>query len=81
MYYTSTNTGKEKLSENDLVEAAKTGYSHKYWPLLLRSNQRTGVATAQSLEGPWERMDKPMIEPHGPIGTVTVNPAICRGRR
>ena len=78
MYYTSTNTGKEKLSENDLVEAAKTGYSHKYWPLL-RSNQRTGVAMAQSLEGPWERMDKPMIEPHGPIGTVTVNPAICRG--
>lgn len=78
MYYTSTNTGKEKLSEKDLVEAAKTGYSHKYWPLL-RSNQRTGVAKAPSLDGPWERMDKPMIEPHGPIGTVTVNPAICRG--
>ena len=78
MYYTSTNTGKEKLSENDLVEAAKTGYSHKYWPLL-RSNQRTGGAKAPSLDGPWERMDKPMIEPHGPIGTVTVNPAICRG--
>lgn len=78
MYYTSTNTGKEKLSENDLIEAVKTGYSHKYWPLL-RSNQRTGVATSQSLDGPWKRMDKPMIEPHGPIGTVTVNPAICQG--
>lgn len=78
MYYTSTNTGKEKLSENDLIEAAKSGYSHKYWPLL-RSNQRTGVATSQSLDGPWKRMDKPMIEPHGPIGTVAVNPAICQG--
>ena len=78
MYYTATNTGKEQLSEKDLVEAAETGYSHRHWPLL-RSNQRTGVATSQSLDGPWRRLDKPMIEPHGPIKTVTVNPAVCQG--
>lgn len=78
MYYTSTNTGKKKLSESELIETAKTGYSHKYWTLL-RSNQRTGVATAQSLDGPWKRSDTPLIEPHGPIKTVTVNPAICQG--
>lgn len=78
LYYTSTNTGKETLSEKELVEIGKTGYSHKYWTLL-RSNQRTGVAVSQSLDGPWQKSDKPMIEPHGPIGTVTVNPAVCVG--
>lgn len=78
MYYISTNTGSIKLSQNDLIDVGKTGYSHKYWPLL-RSNQRTGVATSQSLSGPWRRLDKPIIEPHGPIKTVTVNPAITQG--
>lgn len=78
MYYTTTNTGSEKLSAEQLLEVGKTGYSHKYWPLL-RSNQRTGVAVSSSLEGPWVRRDKPMIEPHGAIKTVTVNPAVCKG--
>lgn len=78
MYYTSTNTGNDNLSDDMLVEIGKTGYSHKYWKLL-RSNQRTGVATSGSLEGPWLHKGKPMIEPHGPIGTVTVNPAVCKG--
>lgn len=78
MYYTSTNTGKEILSEKQLVEIGKTGYSHKYW-MLLRSNQRTGVAVSRSLDGPWRKLNQPMIEPHGPIRTVTVNPTVCQG--
>lgn len=78
MYYTSTNTGNEKLSSKDLEETANTGYSHKYWNLL-RSNQRAGVAVSSSLNGPWKRFDSPFIEPNGPIETVTVNPSVCQG--
>ena len=79
MYYTSTNTGDVHFSEQDLVDVAKTGYGHKHW-LFIRNNQRTGVATSSTLEGPWERMDKPMVEPSGPIRTVAVNPAVCQGK-
>lgn len=78
MYYISTNTGKEKLSSKDMVEIAKTGYSHKYWNLL-RSNQRAGVAISSSLNGPWQRLEHPFIEPSGPIETITVNPSVCQG--
>lgn len=78
MYYTSTNTGKDTISKNGLVEIGKKGFEHEKWSLL-RSNQRTGVAVSQSLEGRWDRSDKPMIEPYGPIETVTVNPAVCLG--
>lgn len=79
MYYTSTNTGKEKLLSKDLEEIAKTGYSHKYWNLL-RSNQRAGVAVSSSLNGPWKRFDTPFIEPQYPIETVAVNPSVCHGK-
>lgn len=78
MYYTSTNTGEKRLSEKDLIDVGKTGYSHPYW-LLLRSNQRTGVAFSSSLNGVWKRLDRPIIEPHGPIQTVVVNPAVSQG--
>lgn len=78
LYYISTNSGEEVLSEDNLVDIGRTGYSHQFWPLL-RSNQRTGVAESKSLSDSWERSDAPMIEPHGPIETVTVNPAICQG--
>lgn len=79
MYYISTNAGKEKLLSKDLEEIAKTGYSHKSWNLL-RANQRAGVAISSSLNGPWERFDHPLIEPNGPIKTVTVNPSVCKGK-
>ena len=79
MYYTATHSGKVDLDEEMLTEIGNTGYSHKYWPLL-RSNQRTGVAVSKSLNGPWKRFDHPLIEPHGPIGTITVNPSACRGK-
>ena len=78
MYYTTTNTGDEKLSSEMLEEVGRTGYSHKYWPLL-RFNQRTGVATSTSLTGEWTRKSSPMIEPSAPIRNVTVNPAVTQG--
>jgi len=78
LYYIGTHSGERVLSDNELIETAKTGYSHPNWSIL-RNNQRTGVAISGSLSGPWERLDHPIVEPAGPITTLTVNPAICRG--
>jgi len=79
LYYISTNMGDAAITEKELIETAHTGYSHPNW-VILRPNQRTGVAVASSLKGPWKRMDHPLIEPSGPITTLTVNPAIDRGK-
>lgn len=79
LYYIATNFGTQSYTEKDLVETALTGYSHPFWKTL-RFNQRTGVAVAESLSGPWRRLDKPLIEPSGPIANLTVNPAIARGK-
>jgi len=78
LYYCSTNLGDRNYTEEDLIETAHSGYDHPNWKIL-RPNQRTGVAVSSSLSGPWERMDQPLIEPSGPITTLTVNPAIDRG--
>ena len=78
LYYIGTNLGEKEYLEKDLIETALTGYSHLNWKIL-RPNQRTGVAVANSLNGPWTRMDKPLLEPSGPITTLTVNPAIDKG--
>ena len=75
LYYIATNMGNKVLSEEELIETSKVGYSHPNWKAL-RPNQRTGVAVSNSINGPWERMDQPLIEPSGPIKTLTVNPAI-----
>ena len=75
LYYIGTYA---ELSEEELIETAKTGYSHKNWKPL-RENQRTGVAVSDSLSGPWKRSKKPIIEPAGPITTLTVNPAVTQG--
>ncbi len=79
LYYVSTNLGDKEYTEQELIETAHTGYSHPNWAIL-RPNQRTGVAVATSIHGPWKRMDQPLIEPSGPITTLTVNPAISRGK-
>ncbi len=80
LYYVSTNMGDHDYSEEELIETARTGYSHPNWKNYLRPNQRTGVAVANSINGPWTRMDQPLIEPSGPITTLTVNPAITQGK-
>ncbi len=78
LYYCATNLGEKDYTEQELVQTAHTGYSHPNWKIL-RPNQRTGVAVSDHLNGPWQKMDKPLIEPAGPITTLTVNPAIDRG--
>jgi arylsulfatase A-like enzyme len=42
--------------------------------LKVRNSQRTGVAIADSLAGPWRRLDAPLLSPGGPITNVAVNP-------
>ena len=79
LYYISTNLGDKDFSQAELVETAQTGYSHPNWKIL-RPNQRTGVAVSNSVYGPWKRVDQPLIEPSGPITTLTVNPAIAQGK-
>jgi len=78
LYYIGTNLGRKGLSEKKLIEAAGLTTRNKT-RLALRENQRTGVAVSESLNGPWERLDKPIVEPYGPITTLTVNPAISKG--
>lgn len=75
LYSIGTNDGTRGLTEDDLAATARGGYRQPNWPLL-RNNQRTGVAVADSLTGPWTTHPRPVIEPHGPISTVTVNPAV-----
>ncbi|EAR02038.1 alpha-L-fucosidase [Maribacter sp. HTCC2170] len=79
LYYISTNLGEKDFTEKELIETAHTGYNHANWKIL-RPNQRTGVAVSNSINGPWTRMGKPLIEPSGPITTLTVNPAIDKGK-
>jgi alpha-L-fucosidase len=77
LYYISTHMDELSYNEAKLIEISTTGYSHKLWKVL-RNNQRTGVAVSNSINGPWKRLDNPIIEPTGPISTLTVNPAITQ---
>lgn len=65
-------------SEQKRIEVARTGHGHPLWRKEARPNQRTFVAKSQSLDGPWDISDKPIIEPAKTITTLAVNPAICR---
>lgn len=80
LYYIATNMGERILTEDELIKTGKiTGHIDSIRKSL-RSNQRTGVAVSNSINGPWKRMDQPLIEPSGPIETLTVNPAIDRDK-
>jgi len=78
LYYIATNLGNLKYTKQDLLDTS--GKSLRQSPIrrTLRENQRTGVAISNSINGPWKRLDKPIIEPSGPITTLTVNPAITK---
>ncbi|MCO6043208.1 glycoside hydrolase family protein [Aeoliella sp. ICT_H6.2] len=61
------------------VAMARVGYRHPLWMNEARPNQRTFVATAKSLDGPWSISPDPIIQPAKTITTLTVNPAVCQG--
>lgn len=78
LYYISTNLGQQDFTDQDLIATHEKTLADDT-RRALRENQRTGVAVASSLTGPWTRQSKALIEPEGPITTLTVNPAIDRG--
>lgn len=47
--------------------------------IVARSNKRIGIATSKSLEGPWERLDHPILQPRPSKfdNFFTSNPAPC----
>lgn len=79
LYYIATNLGGKKFTHDDLV-ALSTKSLKDADRGTLRKNQRTGVAFSNSINGPWKRMETPIIEPSGPIANITVNPAIDQGK-
>lgn len=78
LYYISTHSAGQNFTKDELSDISKVGYSDPRWKVL-RNNQRTGVAVSNSLNGPWQRSENALIEPKGPITTLTVNPAITKG--
>lgn len=77
LYFCSTSLDRD-ISNEELIETARGGYSHKNWQPL-RVNQRTFVASSESLNGEFSIDEKPLLEPDGPIETLVVNPAIVQG--
>jgi alpha-L-fucosidase len=80
LYYIATNLGDLSYNDQDLFDTHGKSLDQSPIRKMLRENQRTGVAFSSSLSGPWLRLDKPIIEPSGPITTLTVNPAIDKGK-
>lgn len=77
LYFISTHLDR-KITDKELVQTASTGYSHANWNPL-RVNQRTFVASANSLNEEFVVNSSPLLEPEGPITTLVVNPAITQG--
>ncbi|QYY35205.1 glycoside hydrolase family protein [Ruficoccus sp. ZRK36] len=73
LYYTGTTYDFEPPVVGDTIEdfSDLVATAHR--------NQRIGVATAPSPEGPWTRMDQPIIEPRPGKWDhlITTNPAPC----
>lgn len=79
LYYIATNMGDKEYTEQDLIATHGKDLADKN-RRMLREHQRTGVAVSHSINGPWERKNQSLIEPAGPITTLTVNPAIDKGK-
>ncbi|WP_218939732.1 glycoside hydrolase family protein [Lutibacter citreus] len=79
LYYIATNLGSKPHTHQDLIYLSTKSLKNKDRGTL-RENQRTGVAVSNSINGPWKRMERALLEPSGPIATITVNPAIDKGK-
>jgi hypothetical protein len=42
----------------------------------IRDSQRSGVAVSSALTGPYQPLDKPIVEPAAPVFNLTVNPTV-----
>ncbi|MEK9609689.1 MAG: glycoside hydrolase family protein, partial [Flavobacteriaceae bacterium] len=77
LYYMSTNLGNRILSEEEFEQARTKGIPNEFRSIV-RMNQRIGVAVSESVNGPWKRLDQPIVEPSGPIAQITCNPAVAQ---
>lgn len=71
-------TWVDGASEALRTEIAKLGGKHPLWMSAIRPNQRTFVAKAESLDGPWVITPEPIVQPAKTIVRLTVNPGVCR---
>jgi hypothetical protein len=71
--------GDKVYTAQDITISKEKKLNNNTWKIL-RTNQRTGIAVSTSLDGPWKRSDMALIEPSGPIASITVNPAIAKGK-
>lgn len=76
IYYMSTNSGDMKLTPEQLEKVRRQKWKHDNLRGMMRLNQRIGIAVADSIEGPWERFDKPLIEPEHPIANIVNNVSV-----
>ena len=77
IYFISTHIDRP-IDDAELIETSRIGYDHPNWKPL-RTNQRTYIASASSIDGKWTIQPEPLLEPDGPIETLVVNPAITQG--
>lgn len=78
LYFISTKADG-KITSEELDAVSRQGYGAPVWKTL-RKNQRTYVAEADHINGPWTIHRKPLLQPSGPIATLVVNPAVTKGK-
>ncbi len=78
LYYMSTNTGDRTLTAEEFDEARRAQYTVSKLRAFMRENQRIGVAVADSVEGPWKRFDKPIVEPDHPVAVMVNNSTVTQ---
>lgn len=71
MFYVGSTHPFEEFKKGELTTESK-------WCIVGRSNKRVGLAVANSLDGPWERFDKPILEtkPNTFYSFLTSNPTM-----
>jgi hypothetical protein len=61
---------------NDIREKLAQSPDGKLPREVIRNSQATGVAIADSPEGPFRRLERPAVVPHGRFKNIAVNPAV-----
>jgi len=74
---TDPKTGKQKYYLYFIATRDNNDMQNDWWDNII--NQRVGVASSDSINGPWVRHPKPVITPPtGPLHHYLVNPGVCQ---
>lgn len=76
-YYLYFIQTRGDMDDAEREAMSRVGGKHPRW-MEIRNRQRTFVAVANSLDGPWRITPGPIVEPAKTIANVAVNPAVCR---